>query len=79
MTFDPTRFPQLPQVSGAELDIRLEWNEPAWGGATEALAAGPLLLKGGEMVLDPAREAFNTGGSIWRTTHQSAVGLLGGG
>ncbi|WP_261663227.1 hypothetical protein [Deinococcus sp. Marseille-Q6407] len=80
LTFDPARFPALPRAAGAPLTVRLEWNasDAPWPSARDALSAGPLLLRGGQDVLDPRREGFDTSGSIWRPTHQTAFGLLNG-
>lgn len=80
LTFDPARFPALPRTAGAPLGLRLEWNagDAPWPSAQDALSAGPLLLRGGRGVLNPQREGFDTAGSIWRPTHQTAFGLLGG-
>lgn len=78
-TFDPARYPHLPRSVGAPLTVSLNWRADApWDGAVDALSAGPLLLQGGRVVLDPAREGFNTSASIWRPTRQVAFGTLGG-
>lgn len=78
-TFDPARYPHLPRSAGAPLTVSLNWRSDApWDGAVDALSAGPLLLQGGKVVLDPAREGFNTSASIWRPTRQVAFGTLGG-
>lgn len=80
LTFDPVRFPALPRAAGAALAVRLDWNasETNWPATADALSAGPLLIRSGIAVMDPQREGFNTSGSIWRSTHQTAFGLLGG-
>lgn len=78
-TFDPARYPHLPRSVGAPLTVSLNWRaDTPWDGAVDALSAGPLLLQGGRVVLDPAREGFNTSASIWRPTRQVAFGTLGG-
>lgn len=78
-TFDPARYPQLPRSAGAPLTVSLNWRADApWDGAVDALSAGPLLVQGGRVVLDPVREGFNTSASIWRPTRQVAFGTLGG-
>ncbi|WP_229784505.1 phosphodiester glycosidase family protein [Deinococcus radiotolerans] len=78
-TFDPARFPQLPRTAGAPLSATLNWRaEGGWDAATDALSAGPLLVQGGRVALDPAREGFNTAASIWRPTRQVAFGTLAG-
>ena len=48
--------------------------------AAEHLGLGnrPLLVQGGRVALDPAREGFNTAASIWRPTRQVAFGTLAG-
>ncbi|RTR29925.1 hypothetical protein EJ104_02565 [Deinococcus radiophilus] len=80
LTFEPSRFPSLPRAAGAPISVRLDWraSDAAWPSAQDALSAGPLLLRGGQAALNPGREGFNTSGSIWRATHQTAFGLLGG-
>ncbi|MGM9321827.1 phosphodiester glycosidase family protein [Deinococcus aquaticus] len=80
LTFDHARFPQLPRAAGAALNVTLDWRatDAPWAGAVDALSAGPLLVQGGKVVLDPAREGFNTNASIWRPTRQVAFGTLGG-
>lgn len=78
-TFDPARYPHLPRSAGAPLTVSLNWRaDTPWDGAVDALSAGPLLVQGGRVVLDPAREGFNTSASIWRPTRQVAFGTLGG-
>ncbi len=78
-TFDPARFPQLPRTAGAPLSATLNWRaDDGWNAATDALSAGPLLVQGGRVALDPAREGFNTAASIWRPTRQVAFGTLAG-
>ena len=80
LTFDPARFPDLPRQAGAPLTVTLDWRgeTPGWGVAREALSAGPLLVRAGQVVIDPGRERFDTGAGVWRPTRQVALGLLGG-
>ncbi|EYB67978.1 hypothetical protein DEIPH_ctg030orf0014 [Deinococcus phoenicis] len=80
LTFDPARFPQLPRAAGQPLTAALNWQaqDAPWETAQDALSAGPLLVQGGQVVLNPAREAFNTATNIWRPTRQVAFGVLGG-
>lgn len=80
LTFDPARFPALPRQVGAPLTVTLDWNGdgPAWGAAREALSAGPMLVRAGQVVIDAGRERFDTGAGVWRPTRQVALGLLGG-
>ncbi|QFP78389.1 hypothetical protein DAAJ005_13150 [Deinococcus sp. AJ005] len=79
-TFDPARFPALPVAAGAPLNVALNWQatDAPWGSAVDALSAGPLLVQGGKVVIDPHREGFNTAAGVWRSTRQSALGTLGG-
>ncbi|WP_456318843.1 phosphodiester glycosidase family protein [Deinococcus rhizophilus] len=79
LTFDPARFSALPRTPGARLTVSVNWQatDAPWDRAQDALAAGPLLVRGGRVVLDPGREAFDTGASIWRATRQVAFGVLG--
>ncbi|WP_322618576.1 phosphodiester glycosidase family protein [Deinococcus terrestris] len=80
LTFDPARFPALPRTPGTRLTVSVNWQatDAPWERAQDALAAGPLLVQGGRVVLDPKREAFDTGASIWRATRQVAFGVLEG-
>lgn len=80
VTFDHARFPQLPRAAGSPLTVTLDWRatDAPWTGAVDALSAGPLLVQGGKVVLDPVREGFNTSASIWRPTRQVAFGTLSG-
>ncbi|WP_338069143.1 phosphodiester glycosidase family protein [Deinococcus fonticola] len=80
LTFDPARFPQLPRAAGQALKVELVWrsSDAPWEAAQEALSAGPLLVSGGKVALDPARENFNTNASIWRPTKQVALGTFQG-
>lgn len=79
-TFDPARYPQLPRFAGAPLSATLNWqaHDQPWPDAVDALSAGPLLVQGGRVALNPAREGFDTGTNIWRATRQVAYGTLGG-
>ena len=80
LTFDPARFPQIPRGAGQALKVELTWrsDDAPWESAQEALSAGPLLVSGGRVALNPARENFNTNASIWRATKQVAVGTFNG-
>nr|WP_245808498.1 phosphodiester glycosidase family protein [Deinococcus hopiensis] len=79
-TFDPARFPQLPRAAGERLNVDLNWQTPeaAWERVQDALSAGPLLVQGGKVVLNPVREVFDTSAGIWRPTRQVAFGVLNG-
>ncbi|ACO46751.1 phosphodiester glycosidase family protein [Deinococcus deserti] len=79
-TFDPARYPQLPRAAGQPLSAALNWqaSDAPWPTAQDALSAGPLLLQGGRVVLNPAREDFDTRTNIWRPTRQVAFGTLNG-
>lgn len=79
-TFDPARFPALPREAGAPLTVTLNWQatDAPWENAVDALSAGPLLVQGGRVALDPHREGFNTAAGVWRPTRQSALGTVNG-
>ncbi|CAM3378882.1 Phosphodiester glycosidase domain-containing protein [Deinococcus saxicola] len=79
-TFDPARFPALPVAAGAPLSVALNWQatDAPWASAVDALSAGPLLVQGGKVVIDPRREGFNTAAGVWRSTRQVALGALDG-
>ncbi|MFB9995280.1 phosphodiester glycosidase family protein [Deinococcus oregonensis] len=80
VTFDPTRFPQLPRTIGQALKTTLSWraDDAPWDTALDALSAGPLLVQRGQVALNPAREMFDTGTNLWRATRQVALGVVGG-
>ena len=80
LTFDPDRFAQLPRQAGEALEVSLDWrsDDAPWPLTRDALSAGPLLVQGGRVALNPARENFNTSASIWRATKQVAVGTFQG-
>ncbi|MEW6422305.1 MAG: phosphodiester glycosidase family protein, partial [Deinococcota bacterium] len=80
VTFDPARFPQLPRTAGQPLTATLNWQaqDAVWDTAQDALSAGPLLVRGGRVALNAAREVFDTSASIWRPTRQVAFGVLDG-
>lgn len=79
-TFDPARFPALPREAGAALNVTLNWQatDAPWSSAVDALSAGPLLVQGGRVAVDPRREGFNTAAGVWRPTRQSALGTVNG-
>nr|WP_264777370.1 phosphodiester glycosidase family protein [Deinococcus aetherius] len=79
-TFDPARFPGLPREAGERLTPTLNWqaNDAPWTTAQDALSAGPLLVREGRVVVNPAREQFDTGAGVWRPTRQVAFGVMGG-
>ncbi len=79
VSFDPARFPQLALSAGSPLSYSLNWQAAGWDGVQEALAAGPLLVAGGRVVTDAAREGFDTSGGIWRATRQVAFVQMSGG
>ncbi len=80
VTFDPARFPQLPRTAGQSLSTALAWHaaDAPWDTVQDALSAGPLLVSGGRVAINPGREKFDTFAGIWRPTRQVAVGTLGG-
>ncbi|MFC0619445.1 phosphodiester glycosidase family protein [Deinococcus budaensis] len=80
LTFDPARFPLLPRTPGAPLAATLNWQaqDAPWETAQDALSAGPLLVQGGRVAINPARELFDTRTNVWRPTRQVAFGVLGG-
>jgi hypothetical protein len=80
LTFDPARFPALPRTLGSPLIAALNWQaqDAPWDTAQDALSAGPLLVQGGRVAINAARERFDTGGNVWRSTRQVAFGVLEG-
>ncbi len=78
LTFDPARFPQLPRSVGIALQASLNYQMPDWQNVREGLSAGPMLLQGGEIVLNPEREAFNVLTGVWRPTRQVAFAIYKG-
>lgn len=78
VTFDPKRFPNLPRSVGNAVKLDLVWQASGWEAVREALAAGPLLVDDGKVVVDPAREGFDTTSNVWRPTRQVAFAVIGG-
>lgn len=80
LTFDPQVFPQIPRAAGQALKVELAWrsSDAPWASVQEALSAGPLLVYGGKVALNPERENFNTSAGIWRATRQVAIGMYAG-
>lgn len=78
VTYNADKYPQLPRTPGAALGAALTWQAPAWTGTREALSAGPVLVAGGRVALNPQAEGFNTNASIWRATRQVAFAVYGG-
>ncbi|PYE54228.1 phosphodiester glycosidase family protein [Deinococcus yavapaiensis] len=78
VTFDPKRFPNLPRFIGGPAKLDLMWQANGWETVREALAAGPLLVDDGKVVVDPVREGFDTGSNVWRPTRQVAFAVLSG-
>jgi len=79
VTFQSARFPQIPLEPGAALPVRLEWFSSDFDGAQSALSAGPLLIQGGQNVLDGPLEGFDTRSSLWRPARQVGFGVLSSG
>ncbi|MFN8509542.1 MAG: phosphodiester glycosidase family protein [Deinococcaceae bacterium] len=75
LTYSRKRFPKLPEKVGQSIDLSLHWYSEDWQDTKEALAAGPMLIRDGQYVLNPKQEGFNTQGSIWRRTRQVAFGI----
>ncbi|GAA4009137.1 hypothetical protein GCM10022631_21810 [Deinococcus rubellus] len=78
LTFDPARFPQLPRTPGSPLQAVLNYQSPDWQNIREGLSAGPMLIQGGQIVLNPAREAFDVLSGVWRPTRQVAFAIYKG-
>ncbi|WP_293912964.1 phosphodiester glycosidase family protein [Deinococcus sp.] len=78
LSFDPARFPLLPRTPGSDLSATLNYQLQPWQGVREGLSAGPMLLQGGEIVLNPGREAFNVLSGVWRPTRQVAFAVYKG-
>ncbi|AZI42993.1 hypothetical protein EHF33_09775 [Deinococcus psychrotolerans] len=78
LSFDPARFPQLPTAEGSSIQATLNYQSQEWQGVRDGLSAGPMLLQGGEIVLNPEREAFNVLTGVWRPTRQVAFAIYKG-
>jgi len=76
VTFQSARFPQIPLELGAALPVRLEWFSSDFNGVQSALSAGPLMIRGGQNVLNGPLEGFDTRSSLWRRTRQVGFGVL---
>jgi len=79
VTFQSAQFPQIPLELGAALPVRLEWFSSDFDGVQSALSAGPLMIQGGQNVLDGPLEGFDTHSSLWRRTRQVGFGVLSSG
>jgi hypothetical protein len=76
VSFKPEVFPALDRLPiGTPVRLGLVWSEPAWANVTHALAAGPMLVRGGQYAVNPQLEGFDTRSEIWRSTRQVAFGL----
>lgn len=76
LSFSPAAFPSLDRASiGTPVNLALGWSDPAWANVTQALAAGPMLVKSGQYAVNPQQEGFDTNADIWRSTRQVAFGL----
>lgn len=78
LTFDPARFPQLPRTPGSALQAVLNYQSADWQNIREGLSAGPMLIQAGQIVLNPAREAFDVLTGVWRPTRQVAFAIYKG-
>jgi Phosphodiester glycosidase len=76
LTFSPAAFANLDRLApGSPINLSLTWTEPAWANVVHALAAGPMLVRGGQYAVNAAQEGFDTNAEIWRSTRQVAFGL----
>jgi hypothetical protein len=77
VTFNPTAWPALENLTGSTVKLGLTWSDPAWTEIRDALAAGPRLITAGAITLNGTLEGFDVKGEIWRATRQAAMGLDG--
>ena len=77
LTFDPNTIPALGIATaiGSSANVTINTGDAAWRSATDALAAGPRLVKDGLFAVNGSAEGFDTGGEIWRSTRQVAFGV----
>jgi hypothetical protein len=76
LSFSPAAFPNLDRiVPGSPINLSLTWADAAWANVSHALAAGPMLVRGGQYAVNAALEGFDTSAEIWRATRQVAFGL----
>jgi Phosphodiester glycosidase len=75
LTFDPLTVPKLAARVGEAATVSLTSSDPVWAGVTDALGAGPRLVKDGLFAVDPKLEGFDTTKEIWRPTRQVAFGV----
>jgi exopolysaccharide biosynthesis protein len=76
LTFSPATFANLDRLApGSPINLSLAWSDAAWANVVHALAAGPMLVRGGQYAVNAAQEGFDTTAEIWRSTRQVAFGL----
>ncbi len=76
LTFSPAAFDALNRADpGTVANLGVTWSDPAWANATNALAAGPMLVRAGKYAVNPQQEGFDVNAEIWRSTRQVAFGL----
>lgn len=76
LSFSPAAFPNLARLEiGTGVNLGIAWADPAWANVTNALAAGPMLVRGGQYAVNPQQEGFDVNTEIWRPTRQVAFGL----
>jgi hypothetical protein len=75
LTFDPLALPKLTPGVNDAATVSLTSSDPAWASVTDALGAGPRLVKDGVYAVDPKLEGFDTTKEIWRPTRQVAFGM----
>jgi hypothetical protein len=76
LTFDPNLQPKLgAALPGDAATVGLTSSDAAWLNVTDAIGAGPRLVKDGVYAVDAKLEGFDTTKEIWRATRQVAFGM----
>ncbi|NJK45258.1 MAG: phosphodiester glycosidase family protein, partial [Pleurocapsa sp. SU_196_0] len=76
LTFDPSTQPKLgAALPGDAATVSLTSSDAAWVNVTDAIGAGPRLVKDGLYAVDAKLEGFDTTKEIWRATRQVAFGV----
>jgi hypothetical protein len=79
LIFDAAQRPDLDLAVGSSMVLGQSWSDPTWNSVTEAVAAGPWLVRNGQYAVNAIAEGFDITATIWRPTRQVAFGLDGRG
>ena len=74
-SFDPALLAKLKPQVGDAASLALTGTDPTWLEVTDAIAAGPRLVKDGAYAVNPGLEGFDPTKEIWRSTRQVGFGV----